>query len=337
MPRKKKNDLDLSGFKHISDFNPDEDLPLPDDLDWEVVDKTFNFQAQKRVKKITVPCDKLSQILFEFFADEYAEILDNHDQCGCVESFKKSKKVVTPFWLELVEDYSDKLPPDAFTREVLFHAMNFYEQGFNHATISMTLDSLTGGEEKRNVYREQLMAIKAAIEKVAFTRIKIDLKPFFKAFPKYAANFKGDRDRAELVGTILPCELVHVEANGQATLGIKLLGESPLMTYAKLKKQLMTYDITPLAISGQHNTPQVITVKNYLLRRIKTMKRGLNNSILFKTLYENCGLAHATKWQKQDVRKTVEETLNSFKADGTIKNFEFERQGNGYRAIKIVL
>lgn len=324
----------MKKFKHISDFNPDEDLPLPDDLDWEVADKILKPQVQERVKKITVPCDKLSQILFEFSADEYTDILEYRDQCSCIE-VKKGKKAATPFWLELVEDYADKLPPDAFTREVLFHAMNFYQRGFNHVTISMALDSLTGGEEKRHVCREQFEAIKAAIEKLMKTAIKINLRPFFEAFPKYAKNYKGNPDRAELEGTILPCRLVHVEVNGQATLAVEMLGESPLMTYAKLKNQLMTYDVTPLAISGQRNTPTVITVKNYLLRRIELMKRGLNNSILFKTLYENCSLANATKKQKQDVRKTVEETLNSFKADGVIQNFEFERRGNGYRSIKI--
>ena len=305
-------------------------------------DKPKAVQVQRRVKKITAPCDKLSQIIFEFSADEYADIIENHDQCGCVEGEKKGKKVITPYWLELIKDYADKLPPDAFTREVLFHAMNFFEQGFNLFTFSMTLDSMTGGEEKRHICKEQYAAIKAAIDKLGFTRIKIDLAPLFKAFPKYAANFKGDRDRAELVGILLPMKYLETEVNGQKTLVVKLLDESPLMTYAKLKKQIVTYDITPLAIAGQNNTPTVMTIKNYLLRRINLMqsakrKKGLSPVILFETLYKNCGLADATKRQKQDARKEIEVTLNSFKADGVIQNFEFERQDGAYRSIKIML
>lgn len=300
-------------------------------------DKTKKNQVQQRVKKMTAPCDKLSQILFEFSADEYADILENHDRCGCVEGIKKDQKVITPYWLELIEDYADKLPPDAFTREVLFHAMNFYEQGFNVFTFSMTLDSLTGGEEKRNIYKEQYAAIKQAIDKLGFTRIKIDLTPLFKAFPKYASNFKGNRDHAELVGILLPMKYLETEINGQKTLAVKLLDESPLMTYAKLKKQLLTYDTAPLAIAGQKNTPQVITIKNYLLRRIKLIERGLNSSILFDTIYAECGLANADKWQKQEMRKVIADVLKAFKADGVIKNFEFEKQGRAYRNIIITL
>ena len=300
-------------------------------------DKPKKFQVQRRVKKMTVPCDKLSQIIFEFSADEYADILEKHEQCGCVESVKKGKKITTPYWLELIEDYTDKLPPDAFTREFLFHAINFFEQGFDYFTLSMTLDSLTGGKEKRHVYKEQYAAIKRAIDKLGFTRIEIDLAPLFKAFPKYAANFKGNRDRAKIIGCLLPMQYFETEINGHKTLAIKLLGESPLMIYAKLKKQVLKYDTTPLAIAGQNNTPTVITIKNYLLRRIKLIERGLNPSILLETIYKNCGLADADKWKKQDARKEIETTLNSFKANGVIKNFEFEKHGIVYRSIKITL
>ena len=216
--------------------------------------------------------------------------------------------------------------------------MNFFEQGIRIITPSMILDSMTGGEEKRNVYREQYAAIKAALDKLGFTRIEIDLAPLFAAYPKYAANFKGDLKCAKLVGILLPMKYLEIEINGQKELAIALLDESPLMTYAKLKKRLLKYDLTPLALKGQRNTPQVITVKNWLLRRIELIKqRKQNSSILFKTLYEECGLADATKRQKQETRKVIGDILNSFKADGVIHNFEFEKQGRAYRNIKIYL
>lgn len=305
--------------------------------------KTEKPQVQQRVKKIIAPCDKLSQIVFECSAEEYADIIDNHRRCGCVEGYKKGNKVSTKYWLELVEDYKDKLPLDAFHREVLFHAMSLYEQGFEYFTISMAFDSLTGGEEKRHVYKEQYAEIKAAINKLGFTRIEIDLTDLLKAFPKYAANSKRKRkdnpdDRARIVGCLLPMKYVETEINGQKALIVKVLDESPLMTYAKLKNQILTYDATPLAISGQHNTPQVITIKNYLLRRIELIKqRNLNSSILFETLYKNCGLADAAKNIKQNARREIADILNSFKANGVIQNFEFERQGTAYRSIKIML
>ena len=302
-------------------------------------DNPKKFQIQKRMKKLVVPCDKLSNHMFNYSADEYADILKYRDKCGCVEGVKKGKKIVTPYWLELIEGFEDKLPPDAFAREVLFHAISAYEQGIRIITISTTLDSLSGGEEKRNVRKEQYAAIRRAFDKLAFTRIVIDLAPLLKAYPKYRKNYDGE---LKLIGTLLPCRFLEGEINGQKTFTVELLVESPLMTVAKLKNQVLTYDVTPLAIAEQKNTPQVMTLKNYLLRRINLMqsakrKKGLSPIILFETLYKQCGLADATDSIKQNARKEIADILSSFKADDLIKNFEFEKQGGAYRNIKITL
>ena len=297
-------------------------------------DNPNKIQVQRRAKKIE-PDDKLSNHVFNIPAKKFANILDNHKRCGCVEGHKNGVKVVTNYWLELIEGYVDLSPFTPFHREVLFAAISAYEQGVRVITFRTTLHSLTGGNQTR-VRNDQFEAFKAAFDRLGSVRIKIDLAPLFKAYPKYAANFKGNRDRAELVGILLPLTYLETEINGQKNLTVKLLDESPLMTVAKLKKQLLTYDTAPLAISGQNNTPQVITVKNFLLRRIELIKqRGLNSSILFDTLYKECGLADADNGKKRDTRKVIADILNSFKADGVIKNFEFERRGNAYRSIKI--
>ena len=301
-------------------------------------DEPKKFQIQNRMKKLIVPCDKLSNHMWNYSAEEYADIIKHRDRCECVEGTdKKGKVVVTPYWLGLVDDCVDLSPLNAFHREVLFHAISAYEQGFRIITISMTLDSLSGGAEKRHVCKEQYEVIKDAFKKLATTSITINLAPLINAYPNYKKRLTG---AAELTSPILPCKILDAEINGQKTLTVKILDESPLMTVAKLKKQVLTYDATPLAIPNQKNTPQIITVKNYLLRRIKLMKssrkeKGLNNSILFKTIYENCGLADADKWQKQDTRKIIVDTLTGFKNDGVIKNFEIEKSGGSYRSIKI--
>lgn len=292
-------------------------------------------QVQRRLIRAVVPCDKLSDIIFEFLPKEYEEIIMNHAECSCWER-KGSKEVVTPFWLAPAEEYVDLKPLNAFDRVVLYAAISAYEQGYQFLSFKMMLSAMTG-EDKNRVRSEQFEAIKAAVKRL-MTVITINLKPLLKAFPKYKKRHVG---ASELISPILPCKLCDVEINGQRTLAIELLGESPLMTVAKLKQQLITYDLKPLAVPNQNNTPTVIVLKDYLLRRIKLMrsstrKHGLSNKILFQTLYENCGLADADKWQKQDARKVISETLNHFKAEGVIKNFEFERQGNTYHAIKII-
>lgn len=294
-------------------------------------------QVQKRMKRLIVPCDKLSQILFEFSADEYGGVLEG-EWCGCTEKLAVGKKneVCTPYRLELCEGYTNRTPLSAFDREVLFHSISAYEQGIRTITFRTALHSLSGGNQTR-VRKEQNAAIQGAFDKLKSTRIEINLTPLFAEMPKYKINYTGNSQLAE---RLLPCRYFDsTKINGRETSAIELLTESPLMTVAKLKKQVLTYDATPLAISGQNNTPQVITLKNYLLRRIKLIESGRfsNKSLLFRTIYENCSLADAGKWEKQDARKTIMDILNSFKVGGVIKNFEFERQGNAYRSIKIIL
>lgn len=299
---------------------------------------TGTAQIQARMSKLVVPIDKLTQQVFELSENEYADSINYHEKFSVVEGFKKGKKILTNFWLELLEDYEDKLPPDAFTREVFICAASAYEQGYHVISFSMALDALTGGTEKRNVYKEQYDALKSAFKKLNAIQITADIAPLLKVYPKYRRNYDGDS--MTITGSLLPCKFLEVSINGQKTLAVKILDESPLVTIAKVKNQLLTYDTAPLAIAGQNNTPQVITLKNYLLRRIKSMssaerKKGLNHSILFETLYRNCGLADADNGKKRDARKVIEETLNHFKAENVIKDFEFERKNGAYRAIKI--
>ena len=293
-----------------------------------------NFQIQRRTKKRVVPCDKLGNHMFNLPADAYAFFLQSNTALKCVEGVKKGVEIITRYWLSLAEGYLNLSPLNSFDREVLFACISMFEQGIRVTTISATLDALTGGSEKYRVYKEQYAAIKQAIDKLSCTRIQIDLAPLFKAMPKYRANDTGE---AELAGMLLPCRYLEAEINGQETLTIEFLGESPLMTVAKLKKQVMTYDAAPLAVADQNNTPSVITVKNWLLRRIHSIKRGLNPSIRLKTLYAECGLADADNGKKRDVRKVIADILSSFKADGVIRDFEFKRQGRAYHSIKITV
>lgn len=281
-----------------------------------------------------VPVDKLTSIIFDYPADEYATIITGGEECGCVEGTdKKGNEVVTPYWLSLVGEYLDTKPLTPFHREVLFAAISAYEQGYRVLTFKTTLNALTCSDKAR-VRPEQYAAIKAAFDKLGFTLLKVDLEPLLKAYPNYKKHYTG---KAELVSTILPLKYIEAEINGQKTLAVELLGESPLMTIAKMKRQVLTYDATPLAIAGQNNTPTVMTIDNYLLRRVHLIKRGVNPSILLETVYRNCGLADATRKQKWDARKVIDETLNHFKAEGVITNFTYERQNGSYHSIKITL
>ena len=291
-------------------------------------------QVQRRMKRLIVPCDKLSNLPFTFTAEEYVDIISNRIKLGCIEDPDDPDSPITPYWLEQAADCADMKPLDPFHREVLFACISAYAQGYNFLTFSMAIDALTGGDKSR-IYSEQMKAIESAVRKMMKTTITVDLEPLLKAKPNYRKNYVG---AAHLTGYLLPCHIVDAEINGQKTFAIELIAESPLMTVAKAKKQLVTYDAAPLAIAEQNNTPQVMTLKNWLLRRITlTKKRGLNSSILFDSIYEECGIKDASRFTKRNARKVIFDTLDAFKSEGVIKDYGIERERNKYRALKILL
>lgn len=294
--------------------------------------KAEKIQIQSRMDKRIVPVDKLSNHMWNFSADDYADIISTHFECGCVEGVVKGAEIMTPYWLELIEDYESLLPPNAFDREVLFALISAYAQGEKYVTFSSTLRDLTGSN-RHNFHKEQYSAIKAAVDKLMKTVITVDLKPLLTAIPRYAKNYSG---KYKLVSPLLPCKYAETTVNGQETLIVKLLDESPLMTVAKLKKQVLTYSADPLYIPGQNNTPQIITVKNYLLRRVELIKQQRldNSSILLDTVHTECNI-DGNFWKRQDVRKVVVEVLTAFRDNGLIKNFELQKQGRYFRAVKI--
>ena len=287
-------------------------------------------QIQNRMTKLHVPCDKLSRLPFIFTAEQFADIITNNRRLGCLED---DEKTVTPYWLAQCAECANLKPLDAFHREVLFVLISEYEQGYTNVSIRMTLNAMTG-DEKSRVYKEQFEAIESAVRTLQNTNITVDLSALFKSMPNYRKNCKGS---ARLSGYLLPCHIVDTELNGQKTISIELIAESPLMTVAKIKNQRFTYDTAPLKIPNQNNTPRTITIKNWLLRRVMlSKKRKLSKKILFKSFYEDCGLKDATRSAKQHARNFFFDTLDAFKAEGTINGYDIERgTNNAYRSITI--
>lgn len=292
------------------------------------------IQVQERLKKMVAPCDKLTQQIFDIPANEYKDIVLKGEECLCVEGEdKKGNEVCTPYWLSLVGEYLDTKPLSSFEREVFISAVSAYEQGYRVITYSMTLNTLSGKDRNNDIHTKQFEAIKAAFDKLMFTGITIDLEPLLKAYPQYRKRHIG---KYILKGLLLPSKYIDAEINGRRTLAIKLLDESPLMYIAKLKRQVLTYDITPLAIPSQNQTPTVLTIDNYLLRRIHLIERGVNPSIRLESIYRNCDISDSYS-AKQNARKVIDDALNHFKAEGVIENFTWLKKDGAWYSITVIV
>lgn len=291
-------------------------------------------QSQDNVQKMIVPCDKLSQSIWNWTPAEFTEYVGESLKNGCVEGKDKfGNEIVTPYWLGNVGEYADLSPLTAFQREILFYIISQQEQGCIRILITETSEGVTGDERGRSLYDE----IYDALEKLSFRWIEVDLTPLMKARPSYKNRYNGKCDNGEwkLKSPLLPCRFLKHKDKNSRSVGVELLAESPLMTIAKMKRQVLTYDAAPLAIANQNHTERVTVINNWILRNVELRKQGRldSNKILLKSFYEDIGLADGTKWQLQDAREIAAKFLNHLKEEKVIRGWSWEMDGTTYRAI----
>ena len=298
--------------------------------------KKVQFPSQLP-RRVTAPCDKLSKKFFNLTENQYLVVLAK----GATYREDKKGEVKVEYRLELLEGYEDKLPPDARHREVLFACIELYEAGFKVVTPAQIVRHMTGSEQV-NVWPE----LKPIIDKLMKTLVTINLEPLKKLNPRrkdsYSKRFKEPKYKKylKITGTLLPAQYLESKVNGQETITIEMLTESPLMKVAEFKRQTVTYDKAPLKIPGKRDTLRQTVIKNCLLRRINltapSRQKPMNRSIRFETLLTECGLADATKRQKQEARNAVIALLEHFKAEGVMRDFEIVKSGQVYRSITIM-
>lgn len=307
-------------------------------MEMDAADTGTKIQIRDRPStKGIFPFDKLSSYLFSGWeVSEYMRRLNHGIPFEMAEGKIKNEVVSVKFWLELLEGYEDKLPPDARHREILFVCMSLYEKGYREVTFDMIIRALTGGSQQVSYDRDELREI---LRKLIFTGIRVDVEPL-KKFPKYRERLKALKiEKYVIAGALLPAKFYEASVNGQKAWVLKMLATSPLRDIAQIKQQLIEIDTGLLAIPGQHDAIRIAVIKQWLLRRIMlsdpSRKKPLNRSILFETIFEENGFADANKNVKQNIRKLVIKILEHFKASGVMQDFEIVKSGRAYRSITI--
>lgn len=183
-------------------------------------------------------------------------------------------------------------------------------------------------------------AVIDSLDKLAAIRIVANLDGTQKFYTSPIGDF-------EFRGYLLPSESLKMSINGQPSSLIHFISKGPLFAIAEMKDQIITCP-QELMQAPVRTTPRTIAINHFLLRRIlvikgsvetsKTNKRvkPLRHTILFDSLFKACGMENASKFQKQDARKTADIILKFFVEKNLIKNFSYEI-GNGgkIRAIQL--
>lgn len=287
------------------------------------------FQTNLRLDSIVSPNDKLTKILFSLSADEYFDALQKGISIAVNETTFRGKKIQTHFTLNGGGLAALKRPLNEYDRAIF----DVYNSARIANFIGITRDSLfraLTGSGHRSPRPNQANAILESLERL-MTVIKIDFSQTRDKMPKYNSV------PAQIISPIMPCRILNnVLVNGQLTSIIKFTDESPLMTIARTKKQIITYSVNLRDITGQNNTTLVIMIKSYLIRRVlEIIAHNMTPTITFDDLFKHCELFNSNRFQQRDARKIVLSVMNNLQSDGIIKSFKTIKKDGSYYGVTI--
>ena len=284
-----------------------------------------------------VPNVKLIKNISKLSAEGYQDML-NGGNGGIIEkrNHKKFGDVITTYTIANVDGYDDESPITELDAAVLSVCISEQKVGNEDTTTAIILRALTGkvgesGDHKLRVNQRE--AILHSVTKLMQTIIDIDLSDTNKAL-----GYNSGKPQ-QLRAPILPCEFVTIEINGQTVNDvIHFYRESPIMTIAEDRNQILRYDTDLLDVPGQNNTPLVIVLKNYIMRRIAEIKlHHMTPTLTFNDIFTHARISDANKHVKLDARNVVEKFFEHLKEQGFVKSFEIVKKGVAVYAVKFTL
>ena len=287
------------------------------------------FQTNTRLKNIVSPNDKLTKNLFNLPANEYYDTIQKGISIAVTEIISRGKKIQTHFKLNGGGFAALKRPLNEFDRAIFDVCNSAREEGFFGLTRDSLFRALTSSSH-RSPRPNQAAAIIESLKRL-MTVIEIDFSHTRDKIPKYQAV------KPKLISPILPCIILdNVSVNGQLTSLIKFTDESPLMTIARIKKQIITSPVALRDITNQNNTPLVIMIKSYVIRRVlEIILHSLTPTITLADIFKHCDLTDADRFQQRNARKIILDIMENLKYEGTIKSFKFTKKDGSYYSITI--
>ena len=297
--------------------------------DVEVQMEKFHFNT--RVTKLITLNDKLTKTLFNLPVDEYYDSLQKGTSIAVNEIISRGKKIQSHFTLKSGGFAALRRPLNEFDRAVFDTCNSARAANFRGITPDSLFRALVGGKNKNTrLSPDQSATIFDSLERL-MTVIEIDFSQTCEKIPKYNSA------PGKITAQILPCQILeNVLVNGQITTIIEFIDESPLLKIARAKKQLLTYPVSLLNIPKQNNTPLVITIKSYVIRRVlEIIAHNMTPTITFADVFKHCELSDANRFQQRDARKIILDIMKHLQSNGIIKSFETTKKDGSYYSVTI--
>ena len=288
--------------------------------------KIKNIQLYPTRTRIEIN-DKAIKKIFGFSSETYNQ-LRNGTPFNIVETLNHPKhgKITTPY--SFVCPYED--PFNEFDRAVLSVCTSEYLAGNLYTTVSIIFRALIGkvGYGDINPSKNQKASILHSISKLLAAIIKCDTTLSFPLL---------HYDYSKIVeSSFLPCCRAEVTINGQINDIIFFDRISPFFDVADSKNQILRYPSDLLNIPNQNNTPLIISIKNYVLRRIiEIISHKMTATITFDDIFQRCHLDKASFKSKKYARDAVIALFEHLKNENFIESFDLKKKigGNGFYGI----
>lgn len=273
------------------------------------------------------PNDKDTKVLFGIKDEHYQQLLAGAFR-NIVEkrNHKKYGTIKTPYSISNSDSYDNKIPLNEFDRAVLSVCISEWLAGNPYTTVAIIFRALIGkvGVPSIRPSKKQEQAIISSIDKLMFTNFNPDTQDSFKKL-SYSEN--GDSIRIKK-SPVLPACVVDAKINGQIIENaIFFLLESPILLITNEKSQILRYDSDLLNVPNQNNTPLVISLKNYVLRRvIEIMAHKMTATITWDNVFNRCRISDANRDIKSDARNSIIKLFQHLLSQGFIKSFEHAKK-----------
>ena len=285
--------------------------------------------------------DKATKNLFNLTPDKFEKLVKQGATFGVVETKRKNKKtgkiekIVSGYTLTAEKGFTFIAPLGEYERALLNVCVSEYDNGAEYITLAALQRGLAGKncdtKDHRNApYKDQSTRLNQALDMLMACQYDPDILEVFE---------KLDYEGAENIqkAQILPAERLEKIVGGKKIEVIHFLGESPLAKIAKAKKQILTYDAELLDVPNQQNTPLIIMLKNYSLRRVLESikhKKQFKPILTLDDIFKKCRIENAHREIKRRAREYLEEFFKHLQSKGVIKSFEFIKKGNKFYAVK---
>lgn len=269
----------------------------------------------KELQEIIYPVGKVNNAFWTLFeeAQKNGQVTIATEKRGSI----KPADVIYSINFEELQGLSITKNLTAFDKRVYIAAGALFNCGNEIMTVSQIYAAMgnTGRPSSKDAEK-----INAAITKMSLAHI------FISNLQEHTVY--KNRPKFEYDASLLPMERISGYINNvYADSAIHLFREPPLITFARDRKQVTTIP-KKLLESPVSKTEANLKLDDYLIDRISQIKRPkskLSNKILFKTIYENCGITQAK--QRQRTPDKIKKYMEYYKECGFIKGFSMEKDG----------